>query len=102
MEHDEKFSFVVKFENEGLLSQGVLEVVLFRAAPFSQVATAHMLFWALEVRLVWIEMGWKCNIDTRFPGVSTKKLKQTKKKSQSETSLNNWLNFETNFYMLKC
>lgn len=44
MEHDEKFSFVVKFENEGLLSQGVLEVVLFRAAPFSQVATAHMLF----------------------------------------------------------
>ena len=42
-QHDENFSFVVKFENEGLLSQGVLEVVLFRAVPFPQAATAHVV-----------------------------------------------------------
>lgn len=42
-QHDEKFSFVLKFENEGLLSRRVLEVVLFRAVPFPQAATAHVV-----------------------------------------------------------
>lgn len=42
-QHDGKFSFVVKFESEGLLSRGVLEVGLFRAVPFPPAATAHVV-----------------------------------------------------------
>lgn len=42
-EHDGKFSFVVKFESEGLLSWGVLEVGLFRAVLFPPAATGHVV-----------------------------------------------------------
>ena len=42
-QYDGKFSFVVKFESEGLLSRGVLEVGLFRAVPFPPAATAHVV-----------------------------------------------------------